>query len=133
MKKLLSTVLAMMMLLTMLPVGASAVEVDAPVAEPASVQPRLNLQDTYQLGNAWTNIKVESNWLTATLTVVNIATSSHAVMIRIVDNDYKIIKEAVSIEPGKSEKFYSIPFGGYIIQGKSKDDAVHTYELHCYD
>ena len=127
MKKVISLLLALVIILSTLGITVSAAETDANNAETTNIQPRLNGQKTIQLGNAWTDIKIENNIFYANLTVTNMTTSSEDVVIRVISID------PATIAPGSSESFYGLAPGGYIIQGKSADDEVHTYELKYYD
>lgn len=134
MKKVISLLLALVIILSTLGITVSAAETDANNAETTNIQPRLNGQKTIQLGNAWTDIKIENNIFYANLTVTNMTTSSEDVVIRVISIDRAdILKQPATIAPGSSESFYGLAPGGYIIQGKSADDEVHTYELKYYD
>lgn len=133
MKKLLAFFLAAVMIIVPMSISVSATTVDTTESE-SNIQPRLNKSVTVQLGNAWTVIYQENNWLTADLTVTNSATSYYDVDIRIVSKDgTTILKDGKTIESGKSVTFSSIKSGGYIIEGKSADDVVHEYTLKLSD
>ena len=133
MKKFLTlfVVLAMLIVSMSIPVSAATME----DAEPeASVQPRLNTTVTVALGNTWTDIYVENNWFKDTLNVFNHTTSIYDVDIRIISTDHKsTLKGSQTIESGSSGTFYSIPSGGYIIQGKATDGIPHEYTLSLED
>ena len=133
MKKFLALFIAAIMLIMPLSITAFAATTNTIEAE-AAVQPRLKKTVTIALGNTWTDIHVENNWLTANLTVANHTTSSYAVQIRIVSSDYvSILRESKEIASGRSGEFSNLSSGGYIIQGKSADDATHEYTLTLSD
>lgn len=133
MKKFLTLFVVLAMLVVPMSIPVSAATMDD--AEPeASVQPRLNTSVTVALGNTWTDIYLENNWFKATLTVFNHTTSIYDVDIRVVSTDHKsTLKSSQTIESGSSKTFYSIPSGGYIIQGKSTDGVPHEYTLSLED
>ena len=133
MKKLISLLLAMVMLTSTLALPAFAQEMNNNESVTTNVDPRLDYYTTIQLGSAWTDIWTENNLIYANLTVKNMTTSSDDVLIRIISIDREdILKEAKTISPGHSATFF-LSSGGYIIQGKSVDNEAHTYELRCFD
>lgn len=144
MKRLIALLLVVVLSVVPLSISVSAaevdvtdenvVELDVTGPETASVQPRLNGTRTLTLGNAWVDVKVENNWLDATLTVTNHTTSAYKADVRVVSTDYQqIIVAAKSIDAGSSASFGTIPHGGYIIQAKSSDDVEREYTLSFHD
>lgn len=86
MKKFLTLVIVVAMLIMPLSLPASASTVDVTASE-AAVQPRLYKKVTISLGNSWETIHTENNWLDANLTVTNHTTSVYDVDIRIIETD----------------------------------------------
>lgn len=133
MKKFLTLVIVVAMLIMPLSLPASASTVDVTASE-AAVQPRLYKKVTISLGNSWETIHTENNWLDANLTVTNHTTSVYDVDIRIIETDETtIMKDSQTIQSGKSKTFYSLKSGGYIIQGRATDGVDREYTLTLED
>lgn len=135
MKRFISLFLVAVLLVLPLSAVASAAEVDAEEAATANVQPRLTGTRTLSLGNAWTDVVSDNNWLSAYVTVTNAASSSYDVQVRIVDAYGVIIVSGKTISAGSSKTFGPIAYdaGKYTIQAKSADNAVREYTLHYHD
>lgn len=133
MKKFLTLVIVVAMLIMPLSLPASASTVDVTASE-TTVQPRLNKKVTLSLGNSWETIHKENNWFDANLTVTNNTTSVYNVDIRIVSTDEEeILKDSQTIESGRSKTFYGLKAGGYIIQGRATDGVDREYTLTLVD
>lgn len=134
MKKLLSLLLAMCLLMSTFAFTVSAEEPNENTVAKTNVQPRLKGETTLSVGNAWTDVKKDHNILHEDVTVTNNATSVYDVYIRIVD--YKgatVLKSSQTIKSGESYTFYNVRAGGYIIQAKAADGVAHEYTISYKD
>ena len=134
MKKTLSLLLAMCLMISMFAFSVSAEEPNVDKLVTESVQPILDGETTLSVGNSWTDVKKDYNLFNENVTITNNATSIYSVCIRLVDyQGATVLKTSQTIESGCSYTFFNVRAGGYIIQAKSADGVPHEYTISYTD
>lgn len=104
MKKALSIILAAVMMLAVLPMGAAAAEV-----EPQDIEPRLDVVRWFEIDGGWTEIAHADNWFQEYVKVINWSTNAGSIEVMFQSSDGTMIVDTKIIAPGKHEVFGPIP------------------------
>lgn len=104
MKKALSIILAAVMMLAVLPMGAAAAEV-----EPKDIEPRLDVVRWFEIDGEWKEIAHADNWFQEYVKVINWGTNAGSIEVLFQNAGGTAIVDTKIIAPGKQEVFGPIP------------------------
>ncbi len=131
MKKALSIILAAVMMLAVLPMGAAAAEV-----ETKDIEPRIYDTVYVSLTTDWTEVTHDDNMFQEYVKVINHAENKGSIEVMFVKSDNTTVAAAKTIAPGSQEVFGPIPsnIGRYTVKARVLDvSQSDTYAITVSD